>query len=176
MISSIQRVFWCISMMPTGRCMPEGVSRQLYLRHVCICSTCIATGLFLGSQLFPQYFISFPAEISSLPNGFGTPSGPFQDSPSVSIVVRTYGASAVELVGCLIMSWNIFWPGKSFWPNSELVVVWDDESLMDHRYATVLAYSPPFPRMMFEQLPPTGTLCTKWRSEGYCRQQYSTMW
>lgn len=165
-----------MSMMPTGRCLPEGISWQLYLRQISICLTCIATGLFFGYHFSPQNDTSIPTEISRLSNRFETPSSTFQNSPSISIVVRTYGASAVELVGCLIMSWNIFWPGKSFWANSELVIVWDDESLMDHRYATVLSYSPPFPRMMFEQLPPTGTLCTKWRSEGYCRQQYSTMW
>lgn len=94
-----------------------------------------------------------------------------QDTPNLSLFVRLYSNSVMEYYNTLTISYLLFWPVK-YWKNSDLVVVLDDESEMDHRMGTVLANLPPFPKVNFEKRP-KDTLCSGFRGEGYSRQIYS---
>lgn len=95
-----------------------------------------------------------------------------QTTPNFSLFVRLYSYSVMEYYNTLLISYLLFWPSK-YWKNSDLVVVLDDESEMDHRMGTVLANLPPFPKVYFEKRP-KDTLCSGFRGEGYSRQIYSS--
>ena len=99
----------------------------------------------------------------------------WSNTPSIGIVCRVFHGSAKEVLNILILSYNLFWPIKK-WENSELVLIWDNESPKDHRMATIISNVPPYPKTKFEDPPPSGTLCSNWRGEGYARQQYSTFY
>lgn len=100
----------------------------------------------------------------------------WKNTPSLTILCRTYSGLTMELYNVLIVSYLLFWPYND-WKNSDLVLVFDDEKDMDHRFATVLANLPPFPRIFFEKHPrKEKTFCSDWRGEGYSRQQYSNFY
>jgi len=100
----------------------------------------------------------------------------WKNTPSLTILCRTYGGLTMELYNVLIVSYLLFWPNKQ-WTNSDFVLVFDDEKDMDHRFATVLANLPPYPRVYFEKYPrKEKTFCSDWRGEGYSRQQYSNFY
>lgn len=120
-------------------------------------------GLFLGGLLTSS--LSSP---SSRPGK----SRSSTSTPNLAIITRVYHGAAIEAYTMLLASYSIWFPSTA-WTNTEMALVWDDESLRDRQMATVLAQLPPHPLMHFEPAPPAGTLCSDWRSEGYARQQYS---
>ena len=82
---------------------------------------------------------------------------------SLTIMCRLYHGSALEYYNVLAIGYNLFWPRS--WTNSDLVLVFDDESEIDHRFAVTLANLPPYPIIKFEKKPIEKTFCTDWRSE-----------
>ena len=98
------------------------------------------------------------------------------NTPSFTLLCRTYSGTAMELYNILIVSYLLFWPFNE-WQNSELTLVFDDEKDLDHRFATILANLPPYPNVFFEKYPrKKQTFCSDWRGEGYSRQQYSNFY
>jgi hypothetical protein len=73
------------------------------------------------------------------------------------------------------VGYHLFWP-KEQWPNSDLVVVLDDENELDHRLGSVLANLPPYPKIHYEKMPTEQTFCPQDRRIGYSRQQYSNFY
>jgi hypothetical protein len=101
-----------------------------------------------------------------------TSTASWSSTPSLAIIARVYEGAAVEAWVNLLPSYQLFFPSNS-WTNAELVMVWDDDNVKDRAMATLLSQLSPYPRMAFEERPPEGTLCDKWRRAGYSRQQYS---
>ena len=62
-------------------------------------------------------------------------------------VKKTLHGSAVEFYNSFLVGYNIFWPRS--WTSSDLVVVFDDEDEIDHRFAATLANLPPYPIIKF---------------------------
>jgi len=92
---------------------------------------------------------------------------------NLTILCRLYHGSALEYYNVFSVGYKIFWP--KLWTSSDLVLVFDDESEIDHRFAVTLANIPPYPKIKFEKKPSERTFCD-WRSEGYSRQQYSNFY
>ena len=88
----------------------------------------------------------------------------WHDAPSLSILVRLYSGSAMEYYNVFVPGYLIFWPIKQ-WPNSDTVIVLDEENESDHRMGTILGNLPPYPRVYYEKYRPN-TFCTDWRREG----------
>lgn len=40
------------------------------------------------------------------------------------------------LLNALLPSWHLFWPAASAWPDTALVLIWDDESALDREAAS----------------------------------------
>ena len=99
----------------------------------------------------------------------------WNNAPSLSIMCRGYHGSVMEFYNIFLVGYNLFWP-KDQWPNSDLVVVLDDDSELDHRLGTVLASLPPYPNVYFETIPQQETFCSGDRRAGYSRQQYSNFY
>ena len=99
----------------------------------------------------------------------------WNDAPSLSIMCRAYHKSVTEFYNVFLVGYNLFWP-KEQWPNSDLVVVLDDDSELDHRLGTVLANLWPYPKVYFETVPEEETFCSEVRRFGYSRQQYSNFY
>lgn len=97
------------------------------------------------------------------------------DAPSLSIMCRAYSGSVLEYYNVFLVGYHLFWP-RDQWPNSDLVVVLDDESELDHRLGSVLANMPPYPKVYYEKMPTEQTFCAKDRRIGYSRQQYSNFY
>lgn len=97
------------------------------------------------------------------------------DAPDLAIICRAYSGSVLEFYNEFLIGYHLFLP-KQQWPNSELVVVMDEESELDHRMATVLANLPPFPKIYFEKMPQGNVFCSNDRRMGYSRQQYSNFY
>lgn len=99
----------------------------------------------------------------------------WKDAPSISLMCRAYSGSIIEYYNIFLVGYHLFWP-KEQWPNSELVVVLDDENELDHRLATILTNLPPYPRVFFEKPPNIDVFCKGDRRAGYSRQQYSNFY
>lgn len=100
---------------------------------------------------------------------------PWNNTPSFSIIIRLYSGSVMELYNIFLMSYLLFWPIKK-WSNSDLILVFDDESEKDHRIGSILANLPPYPLVYFEPKPKQRTFCSQFLREGYSRQQYSNFY
>eukprot|EP00668_Euglena_longa_P015667 GGOE01019791.1.p1 GENE.GGOE01019791.1~~GGOE01019791.1.p1 ORF type:complete len:407 (-),score=46.66 GGOE01019791.1:294-1493(-) len=101
-------------------------------------------------------------------------TGDSQLMPSLTLMVRTYHKAANELWRLFLPSYQLFWP--QVWKKSDLVIVLDAEDSNDHRFGAVLSLLPPFPQVVYEKMPPEGTLCDKFRRIGYARQMYSNFY
>jgi hypothetical protein len=99
----------------------------------------------------------------------------WNDAPNLTILCRAYSGSIMELYNVFLIGYHLFWP-KYQWLNSDLVVVLDDESELDHRLGTVLNNLPPYPKVYFEKVPQQETFCSDDRRAGYSRQQYSNFY
>ena len=99
----------------------------------------------------------------------------WSDAPSLSIMCRAYSGSVLEYYNVFLVGYHLFWP-KEQWPNSDLVVVLDDENELDHRLGSVLANLPPYPKVHYEKMPTEQTFCSQDRRIGYSRQQYSNFY
>lgn len=99
----------------------------------------------------------------------------WSNTPSFSIVSRMYSGSVLEYYNIFSISYLLFWPIKS-WTNSDLILIFDDESEKDHRLGTILANLPPYPIVYFEKRPEQQTFCSDFQREGYSRQQYSNFY
>jgi len=99
----------------------------------------------------------------------------WKDAPDLTIMCRTYSGGIMEYYNTFLVGYHLFWP-KEQWPNSDLVVVLDDENELDHRLGTVLANLPPYPKVYFEKIPEEETFCPENRGLGYSRQQYSNFY
>ena len=55
--------------------------------------------------------------------------------PSLLIYLRVFHGSVVDLEKILLPTYHHFWPRKELWPNSALVLVWDEESEEDRAAA-----------------------------------------
>ena len=99
----------------------------------------------------------------------------WKDAPSLSLMCRAYSGSIMEYYNIFLVGYHLFWP-KEQWPNSELVVVLDDESELDHRLSTILENLPPYPKVFFEEQPKADMFCEGDRRAGYYRQQYSNFY
>jgi len=99
--------------------------------------------------------------------------GPYSKLPNFTLMSRVYVQAEEELSHFLLPSYKLFWPSRSLWPNSRLTLIWDEENRHDHEAANRTRNMFPFVKNMFEKKPAPGTLCSKMRSEGYARQQYS---
>ncbi len=91
------------------------------------------------------------------------------DFPSLAIVCRTYTGAAMEAYLSFLVSFELFRPKT--WP-LDVIVIWDDESRLDHTWATIFAHIPPYPTTYFEKNYPE-IFCSNWRRAGYSRQVYS---
>eukprot|EP00667_Euglena_gracilis_P012459 EG_transcript_12800 len=89
-------------------------------------------------------------------------------------MVRTYHNAASEMWRLFLPSYYLFWPRA--WATADLLVVLDAEDVNDRRFGAVLALLPPFPKVVYEDMPPPGTLCDKFRRIGYARQMYSNFY
>ena len=96
------------------------------------------------------------------------------DAPDLTIICRIFSGSAMEFYNIFLVSYLLFWPYRT-WLNSDLVVVLDKENTEDHRFGTILAQLPPFPKIKFEDHK-VNTFCADWRSEGYSRAMYSSFY
>ena len=95
--------------------------------------------------------------------------------PSVAILCRLYAGSIYELWNAFMPTYFLFWSKDIF--QSDLVLVFDEESEADHMVASVLANLPPYPKIAFELHPPPKILKpVGGRGEGYARQQYSNFY
>lgn len=99
----------------------------------------------------------------------------WHDAPRFTLLCRVFQGATLEIWNVFLISHLLFWP-RTKWPQSDIVLVWDNESLHDHHMANLLSHIPPYPNVMFENRPLSGTLCSNWRSEGYSRQQYSNFY
>jgi hypothetical protein len=99
----------------------------------------------------------------------------WKNAPSLSLLCRGYHKSVVEFYNVFLVGYNLFWP-KEQWINSDLIVVLDDDSELDHRLGTVLANLPPYPNVYFETSPEEETFCPGNRGVGYSGQQYSNFY
>ena len=89
------------------------------------------------------------------------------DTPELTILCRIFSGSAMEFYNIFLVSYLLFWPYRS-WLNSDLVVVLDKENSEDHRFGTILAQLPPFPKIKFEK--------HDWRNDDYARTIYSSFY
>lgn len=99
----------------------------------------------------------------------------WSDAPDIALICRAYSGSIIEFYNIFLIGYHLYWP-KQQWPNSELVVVLDEEKELDHRMATVLVNLPPFPNIFFEKMPEGNVFCSNDRRLGYSRQQYSNFY
>jgi len=102
-----------------------------------------------------------------------TGQGPYSKLPNFTLLSRVYISAEEELNTFLLPSYNVFWPSSSLWPNSRLTLIWDAENRHDHNAANRTRSRWPFVTNLFEKMPANGTLCSKMRTAGYARQQYS---
>ena len=103
--------------------------------------------------------------------------------PSLSLLLRTYSASWMELLQ-FHFTYLMYWPRTYI--NSGLVFVLDEERASDRRLGTLLLYAfdggdrlstPSRVGVVFEAMPGDGILSDRWRNSiGYCRQQYSNFY
>jgi hypothetical protein len=108
-------------------------------------------------------------------NAYNKECKAWRDAPSLSIMCRAYSGSILEYYNVFLVGYHLFWP-KNQWTNSDLVVVLDDESELDHRMGSVLANLPPYPKVYYEKMPSEQTFCAQDRRIGYSRQQYSNFY
>ena len=99
----------------------------------------------------------------------------WDDTPRVSVMCRLYDGSALEYYNVFHVSYLLFWPFDK-WINSDVVIVFDDENEEQHRFGTILANMPPYPKIHYEKDPGGNIFCSNWRRSGYARQQYSTFY
>ena len=93
----------------------------------------------------------------------------------LSFLCRLYAGSIYELWNAFMPTYFLFWSKDIF--QSDLVLVFDEESEADHMVASVLANLPPYPKIAFELHPPPKILKpVGGRGEGYARQQYSNFY
>ena len=100
----------------------------------------------------------------------------FKTKLSLGITIRSYYGRLLEIWTTLIPGYLIFYPWRE-WKNLDLIVVLDGDSASDHYAGVLLGNLPPYPKVVFEDFPPAGTL-VNWggRGIGYCRQQYSNFY
>lgn len=99
----------------------------------------------------------------------------WSDAPDLTIICRAYSGSVMEFYNIFLVGYHLFWPHGQ-WPNSDVVVVLDEESELDHRLGTVLVNLPPYPKVYFEKIPQGEVFCSEDRRLGYSRQQYSNFY
>lgn len=99
----------------------------------------------------------------------------WNDAPNITLLCRAYSGRIMEFYNVFLVGYNLFWP-KEQWPNSDLAVILDDDSELDHRLGTVLANLWPYPNVFFETIPEEETFCSGDRRTGYSRQQYSNFY
>jgi len=99
----------------------------------------------------------------------------WNDAPSLTLICRAYKGSVLEYYNVFLIGYHLFWP-KEQWPNSDLVLVLDEESELDQRLGTVIVNLPPYPKVYFEKIPDEETFCPQDRRIGYSRQQYSNFY
>ena len=99
----------------------------------------------------------------------------WNDAPNITILCRAFAGRIMEFYNVFLVGYNLFWP-KAQWQNSDLVVVLDDDSELDHRLGTVLSNIWPYPNIFFETVPEQETFCSGDRRTGYSRQQYSNFY
>lgn len=56
----------------------------------------------------------------------------WQNTPRVTLMCRLYAGSALEYFNTFYLGYLLFWPARD-WLNSDLVLIFDDESEADHR-------------------------------------------
>lgn len=96
----------------------------------------------------------------------------WSDAPEFALICHVDANSVMEFYNIFLVGYHLFWP-KDQWPNSDLVVVLDGESELDHRMATVLVNLPPYPKVYFDKIPSDDVFCSNDKRIGYSRKQFS---
>eukprot|EP00752_Nemacystus_decipiens_P011576 g10280.t1 len=101
----------------------------------------------------------------------------WENAPRIDLVCRTCGGGLHIMWNTFMPSYLLFWPIKA-WKSSGLVFILDGDSPFDRQQGTVLENLalPSKLQIKYESPAPEGTLCSKWRGEGYSRQQYSNFY
>lgn len=60
--------------------------------------------------------------------------------PTLSVVIRMWHGARDTLNRMFLPTYERFWPNNSLWPNSNLVLIWDQESKKDYQAAAALHY------------------------------------
>lgn len=116
---------------------------------VLIIGLAVAIFIIYHSRLFSK--IADPSRIVDDDNVW-------KDTPSLSIMTRAYAGSCMEFYNEFLVGYLLFFPYQK-WANSDVVIVLDDESELDHRLGTVLAHLPPYPKVKYEPVPSETTFC-----------------
>jgi hypothetical protein len=74
--------------------------------------------------------------------------------PRVRLTCRVFHNTLGYLLNVLLPSWRLFWPDKSVWPDTSMVLIWDAESKLDRAVSQNLSGLYPEVYHIFEEEAP----------------------